>query len=461
MEDMRKMRKRSRVIYAMMCAALMMSGCSNDKGVNSDDAGKADMGSAVSEAGAADENGSLLAQQLGIPGSVQMDLPADGTNLKKITLDDKDVIVPDRDRMYTKSYRMGILTDETREEIVKSFLDESDGIYNYPEELFNEKDKDRESVEQFFEDNSGEKPDYSGEYFIGKIDGEPYVVRFMDTSWSIDEAVAVSRVCKDEVTDEMAAKQISSITYYDYNPDVLKEESTEQEDGTDEESANSCGMNKEETGKKAADDMAAWGFNDVVQTSITDMYKAYEGDHFNVLEYDKDGYTVRFDASVNDVTLYQPMTLSIDTIVNPDGEEGGLMDTSRYYSSERSYYTLSFNEDGLMDFYGYWPMRSDDDLHPVDHLITWDEAVDGLKKAIPDHFAGYKGYSEVKFNDVRLAYFRTKTGDKEYEIIPVYVFAQMESWAEEDNAPDQLLMIDARDGSEVDVRQDPARQGIM
>ena len=64
MEDMRKMRKRSRVIYAMMCAALMMSGCSNDKGVSSDDAGKADMGSAVSEAGAADENGSLLAQQL-------------------------------------------------------------------------------------------------------------------------------------------------------------------------------------------------------------------------------------------------------------------------------------------------------------------------------------------------------------------------------------------------------------
>lgn len=127
-----------------------------------------------------------------------MDIPADGTNLKKITLDDKDVIVPDRDRMYTKSYRMGILTDETREEIVKSFLDESDGIYNYPEELFNEKDKDRESVEKFFEDNSGEKPDYSGEYFIGKIDGEPYVVRFMDTSWSIDEAVAVSRVCKDE-----------------------------------------------------------------------------------------------------------------------------------------------------------------------------------------------------------------------------------------------------------------------
>ena len=197
----------------------------------------------------------------------------------------------------------------------------------------------------------------------------------------------------------------------------------------------------------------------MVQTSIVDMYKGYEGDHFNVLEYEKDGYVVRFDASVNDVPLYQPVSLNIDTIVNPDGEAGET-DISRAYTAERSYYTLSFNEDGLMDFYGYWPMRSDDDLHQVDHLITWNEAVEGLKKAIPDHFAGYRGYSEVRFNDVRLSYFRTKTGEKQYEVIPVYVFAQLESWAEEDNVPDQLIMIDARDGSEVDIMQDPARQGI-
>ena len=122
---------------------------------------------------------------------------------------------------------------------------------------------------------------------------------------------------------------------------------------------------------------------------------------------------------------------------------------------------MSFNEDGIVTFYGYWPMRSEDELHQVDKLITWDEAVESLKKAVPQHFAGYTGYSEVTFNDVRLTYFRTKTGDKQYEVIPVYVFAQLESWAEESNAPTQLIMIDARDGSEVDVMQDPGRQGLI
>ena len=42
----------------------------------------------------------------------------------------------------------------------------------------------------------------------------------------------------------------------------------------------------------------------------------------------------------------------------------------------------------------------------------------------------------------------------------MYVFAQLESWAEESNAPTQLIMIDARDGSEVDIMQDPARKGL-
>ena len=453
------MRKKGWIISAVMCAVIAFTGCS-DKDINyeTDDSGVSGADALVSEEASADENRGFLAQQLGIPESAKTDLPVDGTNLKKISIDDKDIIVPDKDRMYTKSYRMGILTDTTREEIVKTFLDESEGIYNYPEEMFNE-DVDRAGIDKYLEDNSGEKPDYSGEYFIGKMNGVPYIVRFMSSDWSIDEAFAVSRAYPEEITDEMAARQIRSITYYDYNPDDLNED-TEKEESTDKEAENSCGMNPEQAGRKAAEDMASWGFKDVVQTSIIDMYKGYDGADYNVIEYDKDGYIVRFDASINDTAIYQPVATGIDTITSSSGEDG-YVDTGSYYYSERSYYQMSFNEDGIVTFYGYWPMRSEDELHQVDKLITWDEAVESLKKAVPQHFAGYTGYSEVTFNDVRLTYFRTKTGDKQYEVIPVYVFAQLESWAEESNAPTQLIMIDARDGSEVDVMQDPGRQGLI
>ena len=219
-------------------------------------------------------------------------------------------------------------------------------------------------------------------------------------------------------------------------------------------------MDPEQAGRRAQEYMDSWGFKDVTQTAVSDMFRSYEDDNFRVIQYEKDGYMVRFDASVNGTALYQPVSTGIDTITGQSQNPEADIDRENYYSSEVSHYQLSFNEDGLMDLYGYWPMRSDDELHPVDHLITWDEAVESLKKAVPQHFAGYTGYSEVKFNDVRLTYFRTKTGDKQYEVIPVYVFAQLESWAEESNAPTQLIIIDARDGSEVDIMQDPARKGL-
>ena len=458
------MRKRVCIISAALCMALAVTACGGRKDVSydsgSDAAGADGTDSTASDNAGAAESGGLLAEQLGIPESTQVDIQADGTNIKKITIDDAEIDVPDKDRMYTKSYRMGILTEETKEEIVKTFLNAEDGIYDYPEEMFNANDTDRDAIEQIFEEGAPD-PDYTGTYFIGKIDKVPYVVRFMDTSWSTDEVFVVSRACQDEIPEEMQNKQASSVTYYDYDPDELYgDQSGNDEDSADKEADNACGMDPEQAGRRAQEYMDSWGFKDVTQTAVSDMFRSYEDDNFRVIQYEKDGYMVRFDASVNGTALYQPVSTGIDTITGQSQDPEADIDRENYYSSEVSHYQLSFNEDGLMDLYGYWPMRSDDELHPVDHLITWDEAVESLKKAVPQHFAGYMGYSEVKFNDVRLTYFRTKTGDKQYEVIPVYVFAQLESWAEESNAPTQLIMIDARDGSEVDIMQDPARKGL-
>ena len=66
----------------------------------------------------------------------------------------------------------------------------------------------------------------------------------------------------------------------------------------------------------------------------------------------------------------------------------------------------------------------------------------------------------MEFNDVRLTYFRAKIGDGEYEAIPVYAFAQLDTDRGSDESyPIQLIMIDARDGSEVSIVQDEARFG--
>ena len=124
---------------------------------------------------------------------------------------------------------------------------------------------------------------------------------------------------------------------------------------------------------------------------------------------------------------------------------------------ERSEYNICFNSDGILSFSCTWPMKSDDDLTEAGGLISWDAAVDKLKECMPEHFKDYSGYSSVEFNDVRLTYFRVKTGEGEYEAVPVYVFAQIDGDRDDDTYPIQLVMLDARDGSEVSMVQDQAR----
>lgn len=466
------MHKRLWVISVTLCAVLTVTGCGSKKEVNYNAGQEDSVEGAVNAASESDSEESddvdrgLLARQLGIPESAKEDIPVDGTSLTKIVIDDPDVEVPDKDKMYTKDYFMDPMTADGRKALVESVLDENSGIYNYPEEYFDSKDMDRETVEKIFEDNDVE-PDYSGDYFVGKIDGEPYVVRFMFGDDYIDEGFAVSRACQEEVPEELAARQVTHVSYMEDDPadyadfldlDVPDEE--DQEDSrTDKEEDNHSGMTMEQAEKKAAEYMQSLGYLDIIQTSITDMYRLYESDDFNIVQYDKDGYMVRFDASMNGVPLYQPVTTQIDTITHMSSTPGGNVPRSNYYCAERSYFELRFNEDGIIELYGYSPMLSDDELHEADSLITWDQAVESLKKAVPEHFAGYTGYTEVTFNDVRLTYFRTKTGDNEYEIVPVYVFSYSESY--DTNAPIQLIIIDARDGSEINIIQDPGRMGIV
>lgn len=461
------MHKRLWVISAALCMALSMTGCGDKKDVNYDVGQDGETVGSETDADASDDvDRGLLARQLEIPQSANEELPVDDTSLTKIMINDSDIELPDKDKMYTKAYTMGTASENDKKELVEAILDEDAGIYNYPEEYFDDKDLDRAVVDNMFDDKDSE-PDYSGDYFIGKIDGEPYVVRFMSGEGYINEGFAVSRAYKEKVPEELASRRVTHVTYMEDDPadypDEFELDNSDEENGkdssVDKEEDNRCGLTMEQAEKKAADYMQSLGFLDITQTSITDMYRLYESDDYNIVQYDKDGYKIHFDASVNGAPLYQPVTTQIDTITHQSSNPDGEIPRSNYYCSEQSYYELEFNENGIIDFYGYSPMRSDDELHPVDKLITWDQAVEGLKNAIPDHFADYTGYTQVMFNDVRLTYFRTKTGDEKYEIIPVYVFSNSESY--DVNAPIQLIIIDARDGSEVNVMQDPGRMGLV
>ena len=50
---------------------------------------------------------------------------------------------------------------------------------------------------------------------------------------------------------------------------------------------------------RSLDYMDKWGFNDVVPTSQSELYRQYSDEYGEVVGYEKDGYSVTFQASVN------------------------------------------------------------------------------------------------------------------------------------------------------------------
>ena len=85
-----------------------------------------------------------------------------------------------------------------------------------------------------------------------------------------------------------------------------------------------------------------------------------------------------------------------------------------------------------------------------------------LPKAVNTYYAENKTqYSSIEFNNVQLAYYKIKDGDK-YEYLPVWVFAQCEKTSDGDSSqsddgldisnPLQLIMLNAETGELIDLK---------
>ena len=399
-----------------------------------------------------------LVHDLSIPENAHMDLPTDGTELKKISIDADTIKVPEKDKMYTKEYYMGDISADDRRQMLEAVFDEDEGVFNYPYD-----DKDDVSEEQIaaiFADK-GADVDYSSDRFIGKIDGREYKVLFTNPEWSTDVGFHISTVGNAaEITDELSDKGATMVGYTlaEYLIDEEDDTQTAESDGpsVDVDMPNKCDLTEEQIAEKARAYAAQIGLEDVVVTKVSELYMEYMDDYAAPIAYEKDGFAVDMAASVNAVSLYQPQAFGVDTISHNSTRAADDFSGSNYYYSEGSHCTLYFSAEGLLSISCEWPMRSAGDLKDAGSLLTWDEALESLKSVIPEHFKDYVGYSDVTFNDVRLTYFRTYEEPGKYQAIPVYSFAEIDD-IHDDTYPIQLIMLDARDGSEVDIRQDESR----
>ena len=106
-------------------------------------------------------------------------------------------------------------------------------------------------------------------------------------------------------------------------------------------------------------------------------------------------------------------------------------------------------------------------------LLSWDEILKSAQEKIPEFYKDNKtSYLDLEFDKVKLTYFRVKDEDTtgQYKLIPVWAFISTsygdeegdtsteedteedtEDSAFEDSYPTQLILINAMDGSLIDV----------
>lgn len=408
---------------------------------------------------------SVLAQNLGIPESGHEEFDTDGTLLKKIAIDTSDIRVPDTDRMYTKEYTLVGGNEKDKEKILRAILDDNTGVHNAPSDAAM-----TETYVDIILKRTDDELDLSADDFIGKIDGRTFEVHFVNSEGAACSGIQLFELF-EEIPQELQEQQVEHISYEALEPmdsglnEMLSDEEKKNMESLDEV-ANKCGLTVDDARMKALDYFDKWNLWDVKEVSVADMCREGRDKEYNVVTTDKYGYSVGYVSAINGQLVYQPGANNIDTLRFKKSD----IDTiDPYYNSEISSYSIGIDDEGLTYFSCSWPMQSDDGLHEVTNLMSWDDVLESLQKAIPEHFAEYEGYSDVTFDDVRLTYFRTKTGENTYEIIPVYVFAESldsdngnenDVYAYGSGYPLQLIMLDARDGQEVDIVQDVSKTDL-
>lgn len=310
-------RRRWMVCAAALCMVLACSGCrdkaddstgTNVSVIEGDDVKEYSSGSdapTVNETTEAttenDDSVSGIARTLGIPGSADIDIPADNCGTVESACIKTDKIkIPDADRMYVKKFTMGKIGVADRETILKNIFDEEDGVFEYPYDL---KDEVSQAQKDAIFENKGAAVDYGSDYFIGKIDGTEYILYFFDQSWSTDEGFELQLATEREVPEDMQKLGATYVSYMTYDSEELDGINRNAPIWAAVDEDNKCGLSQSEALTKTMDYMAKWGFKDAAATSENEIYREYGYYDANggseVCWDEKNGYSVSFGAAVS------------------------------------------------------------------------------------------------------------------------------------------------------------------
>lgn len=445
-------KKRNKMICCaaacMMAGSILITGCSSNQNVKEHTqstevttAAKTDTDTDVQsetdteiEKNASDKI-SGVAERLHIPSSVDMNIDTGNSGLKEICIKDDEIEVPYRDTVYTQEYKKLKCDAEYKKKIAEKLFDKQDGIYACEEVVLDKDDiPSKEEVEKVFATEYVE-PTYEEMQFMGKKDGNIYLLTFFDDYQDFDNGLDYVRI-----SDDLWSEDMPEGTTHAYMVGVGNKYS---------ETADMNWLDKtEEEIRDYVYQFPALIDADTTCTEVEDAKRIYLSD---TREADSvlDGAMVICQLAIDGQPIYQPNIFLLDTNIQKDNP----------------YFEMPLQFRMMIDSYGLESMSVQYDIEPSgapvreDNLLTWEAVMDIANEKIPEYYEENKtSYDKICFDDVRLTYFRQWTDEtgQNFKVIPVYVFAEQleREGGKEHNMPTQLIMINAIDGSLVNPAQD-------
>lgn len=421
-----------------------------------------------------DENGSSgggkLVSRLDVPDSYQgavEDIDSE-TGLKEVKIDVSKIVVPDTDKMSVLYYQQNTIDNEYKKRVCESFFDVSAGVYAYSWEKPYKGDIEREienyqtladqatsdDDKSFFDDYikslkeqlktaSDEREgagDYSADAFVGSKGENMYMISFNSTETGASSGFSIDYYPSDQLINYKPKEGAS--TLYCYSSDYY--------DG--ENSANTATMTQDAAIQKGIDFLASCGISDIIETQCKDLIWEYSDSSYNTVATEKDGYVITYKRSVDGIAPYTPYVYNIDSLSSDD----------TWYDTMDETFEINIDDNGIVSGYCYDYFKATGDKDENVDLISWEDALKALPKAVNTYYSANKTqYSSIEFNDVELAYYKIKDGDK-YKYTPVWVFAQCEKAEDGDSSanesglntsyPSQIIMLDAVTGELIDLK---------
>lgn len=402
-----------------------------------------------------------LAGRLGIPESCDISIDVGNSGLQSITIKDDAIEIPQTEGMSIAYYQSSRMDNAYKQTIAETFFEKSKGIYEYDSENptksdierkiadleenqellvaqgYGESEDDAEEIAQLkiqLENAPEEYPaagDYSGEAFIGTMNGQEYRLSF---------TVPPQREGADLIPQRGSLTMQNKLEYRPY------EEAYDVELGGDFEKevsveANQCEMTPEEAIISAEDFLFRCGATDMVVTDICALEWNYYKNAWPITEYD--GYVIRFDKAINQIPVFGEVEYA----------ENLPIDWTSCIDDPTEYFVVSVDDKGIVQ--AGWELvcsATGEEEKNVD-LLSWDEMLAAANENIAGYYEKYpSNYSDITFDEVMLSYYLVADESREnvYKYIPVWIFSERMLDSSGAVEGDQIVILNAMDGTVLD-----------